>query len=223
MTIVQNQSSKAAFSTDTDEELLFYTSLRGEDPENAQAAWAAFYQRHVAYLHGICRRRYGRILGDGVQDLVQDTFIKVFDRASTFTNDGIADPDRARRRVRAWIGRISQHLFLDRFRQQPPVEPVESPDDLPAPPALSPEPSREELLIGQALDELSDREQDVLQVTAEWYCEGQTQRVPNDIMEALALRWNTTAVNIRQIRHRATLKVKDYLCSHGIERLGEQP
>lgn len=49
----------------------FFMSLKKEDPESAQLAWADFVERHWSYLLGICKKSYGRSLGDlGVEESI---------------------------------------------------------------------------------------------------------------------------------------------------------
>ncbi len=50
------------FRSDTDAELLYYMSLRDEDPAAAEGAWAEFYRRHVQYLYGVCYKAYGDLV-----------------------------------------------------------------------------------------------------------------------------------------------------------------
>jgi DNA-directed RNA polymerase sigma subunit (sigma70/sigma32) len=65
--------------------------------------------------------------------------------------------------------------------------------------------------VTEGLDELSEREQDVLRVTALYQRAGDHQRLPNAISAELALRWETTNENIRAIRSRALKKLSDFV------------
>lgn len=216
------QSPKPAsrFSGDNDEELLVYMSLRGEDPKAAEEAWAEFYNRHLGYLFGQCKKVYSATLGDlGVSDLVQDTFVRAFERAGTFKSRPTIDNDAIRYRVRGWLGRIANRLFLDILRG--PVErglsETESIAPLPADDGNANDDcvSPRVKLIRDALATLSERERHVLRVTADWHRSDRVhQRISNKDMSALAQQLQTTAVNIRQIRKRAIDKIDDYIKSH---------
>ena len=81
-----------SFAGDTDADLLAYMSMQEEDPEAARDAWAELYARHAAYLHAVCQRAYGDLLGGdkGVGDLVAETFHRAFHRARLFTSSNSA-------------------------------------------------------------------------------------------------------------------------------------
>src|SRR5689334_15462167 len=107
----------------SDADLLARVAAQGADPRGAHEAQAEFYARHVRYLYGVLTSRRGKLLAlaaTSAEDLVQDTFRRAFERAHTFTSDGIVDPGELQRRTRAWLGRIAQNLLadaLDRIRE----------------------------------------------------------------------------------------------------------
>src|SRR5438105_3339854 len=85
---------------ESDEDLLVFMTMRSDDLAVANAAFAEFYERHVHYLFRRCRGATSRILDEsGAWDIVQETFIRVYERAATFDAKGITDPDRLQRRV----------------------------------------------------------------------------------------------------------------------------
>jgi hypothetical protein len=80
---------------ESDEDLLVFMTMRGDDLEVANAAFAEFYERHVHYLFRRCRGATSKILDEaGAWDIVQETFIRAYERAVTFDSEGITDPDR---------------------------------------------------------------------------------------------------------------------------------
>lgn len=221
MSSVAKQKSRTAFSSDSDEDLIFYMSLQGEDRASAEEAWKEFYFRHRSYLVGVCKR-FQSALGDlGVEDLVQDTFVRVFKKAHTFKPLGDGS-DHARARVRAWLGRIANRLFLSSLRGQPKIEfvddPYESIGNEPAAVANEPDSDESEHLpvLREALRTLTEREREVLVASYSWYEPGDgCNRMPSDELAALCSRFQTTAANIRQIRSRAVGKLEKYLEDHG--------
>jgi len=70
--------------------------------------------------------------------------------------------------------------------------------------------------VQDGLSQLSDREQDVLRVTALYHRAGDHQRLPNSVSAELAARWGTTNDNIRAIRTRAMKKLKAFLQARGL-------
>jgi RNA polymerase sigma factor (sigma-70 family) len=166
----------------------------------------------VRYLYAVLLRQKSKLLsiaGMNAEDLVQDTFHRAFGRAGTFDAAGIDDPERMRRRARAWLGRIAHNLLADalnRVREvsaTPYLERV-SCDEIDA---AAPE-SADLQRMRDALAQLSDRERDVLTVSALYFQAGEHQRLPNAVSQELALRWDTTNENIRAIRSRAMKKVR---------------
>jgi RNA polymerase sigma factor (sigma-70 family) len=206
-----------------DDELLAEVARRKLEPDAAHRAQAEFYARHVRYLYGVLQRHPDRLLqlaGASAEDIVQETFHRAFERAHTFSIDDAEDPldeERLRRRARAWLGRIAQNLLADhlrRFREvsaSPYLERLSCEEiERPAPPS----PELELVIAG--LGELSDREQDVLRVTALYQRSGDHQRLPNSVSAELASRWGTTSENIRAIRSRAMKKLRSFITARGL-------
>ncbi len=72
--------------------------------------------------------------------------------------------------------------------------------------------SQQMQILQEALDELSEKEQDILRVTFLWHQPGQEhQRVPPKALAELAARYDTTAPAIRQARKRALDKIRAYV------------
>jgi len=214
-----SEAARAEPAGETDADLLLFMALRADDPPGARAAWEEFYARHVRYLYAVCLRAYADLLGGpaGVGDLVADTFRRAYEHAGTFDAAGLDDPDRLRRRARAWLGRIAQRLVQTALRGRaklPTVrlEPdhwqlIAGRDELPP----AGDPQRVER-VREAIASLSPREQAVLRVTFQWYRPDRShQRLPNDVAAELAESLATTPENLRQIRRRAMRKVEAIL------------
>lgn len=199
-----------------DAELLFRIANSRAGSDAARAAQSAFYRRHVRYLYAAVLKRSARLLelsSSTAEDLVHDTFQRAFARASTFRRDGITDPDRLRRRARAWLGRIAQRLLADALgdthetSDSPYLDALSANEDAEPTPDDDPSPRLE--LVCRALESLSEREQDVLRVSALYQRLGEAhQRLPNAVAAELAARWGTTTENIRAIRSRAMKRLR---------------
>lgn len=200
----------------SDAQLLERVSERASDAAGARSAEAEFYERHASYLYAVLTQRVRRLLalsGREVEDLVQETFFRAFARAHSYTAGDALDEDSERRRSRAWLGRIAERLLADwlagarEVSASPYLDTLAEPD---APPPSSRSPRLR--LMREALDTLSERERDVLRVSALYFRPGaEHQRLPNDASAELARRWGTTGENIRAIRSRALKKLKEYL------------
>ncbi|HVJ15501.1 MAG TPA: sigma-70 family RNA polymerase sigma factor [Polyangiaceae bacterium] len=204
----------------SDADLLARVAGRDRDALAARRAEAEFYARHARYLYAVLLRRAKAPLaleGSEVEDLVQETFYRAFQRAHTFDRGQALDGEELSRRARGWLGRIAQNLLADwlsgrhEVAASPFLETVPG-RDVDAPPSSR---SPRVRLVQEALDQLSERERDVLRVSALYHRPGEEhQRLPNAVAAELAARWNTSSENVRAIRSRAMKKLRDYLGAH---------
>ncbi|NUO50846.1 MAG: hypothetical protein HOV80_18495 [Polyangiaceae bacterium] len=215
-------------SDSTDAELLERVARQEGDPAAARRAQAVFYERHIRYLFGALLRQKQSLLalaGLSAEDLAQETFHRAFDKAHTFEAGEGLDQDHQRMRARAWLGRIATNLLTDhlhRLREvsaTPYIERVTCRGmDEEVPPSESPGAR----LVAEALEELTERERDVLRVSALHYRAGEEhQRLPNDVSAELASRWGTTNDNVRAIRVRAMKKLKAIVAARTSSKEGE--
>ena len=208
----------------SDFELLSRVAGASSDREGARAAQSTFYARHVRFLYGTLLRRKKDLLplaGLSAEDLVQETFHRAFERASTFRTGYEQDVEREQARTRAWLGKVATHLLADhltRLREvsaTPYLERLSTQDLEDEPPSTRTIAKVD--LVGEALATLTEREADVLRVSALYYRAGEEHnRLPNAVSADLAERWGTTNENIRAIRVRAMKKLKTYLASRGM-------
>lgn len=201
---------KTALENEEDARLLATIAERGQA---ARAEIQTFYARHVRYLYAVVRKQCASlgVTTTEAEDLVHDTFQRAFDRAYTF-RPSAADTEPERQRwTRAWLGKIARNLLLQLLRARP--ETLTGDMDAESERARDSEPpshhQRKLHAVGEALASLSEREQDVLRVTAMYYRASARQRLPNDVSEELAARWQTTNENIRAIRSRALKRVAE--------------
>lgn len=204
------------FHAEGDEDLLAWMSMRDEEPELAQAGCDEFYQRHLNYVYTVVRRAFQTLVGEAaVDDLVSDTFGRVFERAGTYTPCGAPDANGKRQNVLAWVGKIALNVGADYLRD--PNTRLEFVDDWePVEPQMVSRDggtlSIEAQWAGEALESLPVRERTILLATLQHYVVGaENQRLPNGVAEDLARTYQTTPVNIRQIRKRALAKVRKYV------------
>jgi len=197
----------------SDDDLLAWISNESDDSAR-RAAWGVFYGRHAEYLFGACTRIYRGRLDEGlVADLVEDTFLRVYERAAALYRPADAgDAEFRQCRVRAWLAQIAERLAQDVFRgrSRRPAAHLEQEEwqGVPERPESVRSTAAEELC--RVMDEvLEERERDVLRVTFHWHDpERDHQKLPDEAVEELARRWNLKPDNIRQIRRRALQKLK---------------
>jgi RNA polymerase sigma factor (sigma-70 family) len=148
-----------------------------------------------------------------VEDLVQDTFRRAFERAETFRSDEHVDSDQLRRRCRAWLGRIAKNLLADALNRIREASTLDALLERPSEPERQPEePSALLAHVEEVIQSLSEREQDVIRVFCLYYRPGEVnQRLPNAVSAELASRWRTTPDHIRVIRSRALQRIKAHV------------
>lgn len=203
---------------ETDEDLVVFMSWQSDHPGVAQAAFAEFHKRHVRYLYAVCLEAYADDIGHGgVEDLVQETFWRAYEKADTFTPMN-GEEDAARRRIRAWLGRIAYRLVLTAARQQKRrVRLVTGKEDRVDRCPDRTVPRREltpgEELVRRGMNEvLNERERQVLENFASYYdAESEHQYPPEGLVAELCERLGTTEENVRQIRCRALRKIKEFI------------
>jgi RNA polymerase sigma factor (sigma-70 family) len=203
-------------SSDSDYDLLEIMTWKDSDPEPAREAWAEFYRRHVKYLYSACFR-YTKGLGGGqeAEDLTTETFRLVYERgAKTFRRPESDDPEYARRRIRAWVGRIAQNLSRSSYRGRH-IQEVQL-DDI-AWDSLSEDlssaetaPSQTSIRMRELIEsELTERELFILRVTSLYYDEREPNRhLPSHVLDDIAQQFGITRENIRQIKSRAMKKIE---------------
>lgn len=209
-------------------ELLGTMAMQAHAADAARAAWGELFVRHRNYLFVVASRAYGSFLGeDGVVDLVSDTFRRAFEWCGRQPDPGQVraqftspDADETRRRVLGWLGAIAQGLFRDRFREV--ADAAEKADQFhedwqrcqAEEPEDAPESSRHHL--DAALDTLSQHEADALRASLPWYDpDTQSFNLPRGEASRLAELLGTNPETLRQRRHRALQRIKEYLKKAG--------
>jgi RNA polymerase sigma factor (sigma-70 family) len=202
------------FAEDLDEDLLAYVAMK--DGESSEQAAAEFYERHKRFLYSLLLSGgFARVLGgsDALEDVVLHAFADAFENAAAYRPCGSGDAVKQRRACRNWVVGIAKNLIRNALcRRVSVVAEVVLDDscDLVVDAAMSDAQQSElQRIVGEVLDGMSEREQDVLRTTMLFYKPGeQHQRLPNDVAKSLAERLATTPENIRAIRKRAFAKLK---------------
>ncbi|MCW2901491.1 MAG: polymerase, sigma-24 subunit, subfamily [Streptosporangiaceae bacterium] len=192
-------------------------------PGPAQAAFGEMYQRHLDAVYRRCRR-FAPALGGagGAQDLLQDTFVRAFERANTYVpNEGIG-PLRERNLTMRWLAQIATRLFLDireaQIRERETrsqewydrrgeeertlsVHASEKEDGE----NLSAATEARRKLACSALAALIERDRHIVLVSLDWYDRTKARpfRVPPDVIIAVCEKFQITTDYYRQIRGRA--------------------
>lgn len=202
-----------------DFELIRRMADHGPDSSEARDAWSLFYTRHHQFVARVCTCRHGYSLGSaGVNDVVQDTFIKAFNGAHTFDHAEESGSPEQELKCRGWLVAIAHNLVQDRYRGQPEVRLIDDADlELAGVPGGNsdqiPAPESERLrLLKSGLGLLSDAEQTVLRATMLWWqADREHQRMPQSAMQQLSTELGKAPDTIRQMRLRALRKLEKYV------------
>lgn len=183
-------------STLSDEDLLSRVA-RGDT-----TALEALFDRYAPSIRGLGRK----ILGDdaGLDDLVQETFWRMWTRAGTY------EPKRGR--AASWLFGIAHHLAIDhlRRRQSRPdpveLEPAEGYPDLSTDVAEAAQASIESKLVREAFQALPGDQRKVLELA---YFEGRTRREIADVLQ-VPLGTVHTRARLGLMKLRAELRARGY-------------
>lgn len=185
------------------------------------AAFEEFYRRHGPYMYNRvarwCRRTDG-LLADA-DWFYHQVVLLVFEKAATYDPQCGDDSGAESANLRAWLGKVIENFLLTQLaRVEPTVslvlleelgqEPFEVPwheiEDDPISPRMA--------LIVDALETLTEREQDVIRrlwLEKDW--RRPNARLPANVTKQIADSLTTTPANLRQIFHRAMVKIRDYV------------
>ncbi len=211
----------------TDGELLALVAQRKHNASVADAAFKVFYERHVHHVFYFCKSRFtnpalaSTDLEESITDLVQETFLRVFEKAHTFVGD-VSDAaasacEAHHKQTRAWLYRIAENLFKDNLRRNISLNAERFSEDEEAQlvdaSSVANELSDVSLpdsirmrLVKVVLRLLPEREQDILRVIYQWYEPG--KKLPSSVIDDLTAQHQTTRENIRKILSRARKKIE---------------
>lgn len=208
------------FSTATEADLFEWMAAAESCQEDARAAFAEFHRRHAAFLYAQCVRRYR----GAAEDIVQDTLLRVYERAETFDLEragGGVTPAGASRAVRAWMGSIAHQIATDYLADRTSGPLIVTPERITSlPDNTCADPAREypsldaELIerVRQVIDELSPREQEIAWVIAHrWSPDYQQNCWATEDLDSIAEKFSLKRENLRQIRTRLIKKLRTLL------------
>lgn len=197
--------------------LFLSMALKKDNRQDAEKAFAEFYNRYKNYLFTVVRNAceswtmYGEELIQGVH---QNTFLTVFEKAEDFMLIENIPFERQEKRMKSWLGIIAHREMLQLLRQfKKDKEKIEYHDDLTflenSDEEIKPQKSEDFLLAEKALNTLSERDRNIL-VTYLMFEEG-NKKLPSSEIQRLAEMWEVLPDNMRQIKKRSLEKVKKYI------------
>lgn len=203
-------------SDESDADLLTMVSWREDEEEAALAAWGEFYRRYFDLLALICLKAYQRQIGEAaVEDLVNDTFLRVWTHGAATFRTAETDPGKLRKLIGVWLGEIARNLFLMQLRGRnrlPEIAFDETEHACEVAMPLSEERRQQCEQLREALDGLSERERDVLMARfSNYHRSGGKQQFDPEVLADLAEKWQITKDSIRQVLCRALKRIRSQL------------
>lgn len=183
--------------------------VRDNKDSDREVAWDAFgkiYQKYKSLLWTLC----SYYCGDGVNaDLVYEaTWEKIW-------NSPKYDYKQYKGSFKVWLAKMAKWAWLDVRAKSVLGTDAEIPDIPVEPKDLELVEEHvplnvNEILLEEALRQLSDKEYDILMTYLE-YDTDQKKHIPDSVLAVLLTKYQTTPANLRQIKCRALKKVKDYI------------
>lgn len=201
-------------SIEVESEELVFLMMSDDDESVRLEGVEKFYKRYSQYLFNSCKRICkGHIdAHEDASDLAADVLLKIFDKADTYSQQGITAPQILSYNTKAWINRIVLNTYLDQKadmeRDANAVEKVIcEQQDIEGSPIIQTKFIREAM---ECFSILSEKQQDIVRA---YYMEKDVANInargKEGITEALAHDYETTQQNIRQIVSRAKKSIAD--------------
>ena len=198
-------------------DLFLSMALKEGDRQEAEKAFAEFYNRYKNYLYTVVRNAckswimYGDEL---IEEVHRNTFLTVYEKAESFLLIEDAPFERQEKRMKSWLGKIAQTEMFKLLRLlKDEKEKIEYYDDLTflenSDEEIKPQKSEDFLLAEKALKTLSERDRNIL-VTYLMFEDG-NKKLPSNEIQRLAEMWDVLPDNMRQIKKRSMTKAQKYI------------
>ncbi len=198
-------------------DLFLSMALKEDDRQEAEKAFAEFYNRYKNYLYTVVRNacksweKYGDELIEGVH---LNTFLTIYEKADSFLLIENIPFERQEKRMKSWLGKIARTEMFKLLRElKDEKDNIEYHDDLTflenSDEEIKPQKSEEFLLAEKALQALRERDRSIL-VTYLMFEDGK-KKMPSNEIQRLADMWDVLPDNMRQIKKRSLAKVKKYI------------
>jgi DNA-directed RNA polymerase specialized sigma24 family protein len=201
----------------TDVAIIQLIARREEDEAIARAAFQEFYERQEEYLAAVARkvcRQFPGTANELFEAVVQNTFVRVFERANTFDTQKMKASQQAAS-IKAWLGRIADNEHKALLKQLVPRTQLSIVEDLaiyeadyaydPAQESATVPLSVNEALLEEALSILTEAERYILINSMAYEEEG--KYLPSDFITSTCDKFSISKVNFRKIKSLALKKV----------------
>lgn len=192
----------------SDEHLFKLIASKSEYLELAQNAYEEIYRRYAKLIWNLCNSACESFvvvdLPAFIEEVFSQTMIAIYEHPTYKPGKG---------KVATWISKIAQNKARDLIKDWPrPCEVLDGSRSISYLVEYDDEEdyiTPEQQQLNQALSHISEKERDII-LTYMMYQDG-NKHLPDDILNELRLRYNTTSENIRQIKKRAMTKLGAYI------------
>lgn len=204
----------------TSEELFLHMAMKDDDRLSAEKAFSIFYKRFYKYLMQLCIsvckpfKRYG---SDLPELIFTNTLLKVYQKAESFICiEKLTGEDKKELRIKAWLGRIAERELYTFLKKNSTHTNLDFKDDMSEfedicfdPEEIPPPPNEKMIKLEAALQQLSDRDRDILMTS--YLFEKENKTMPREVIKDLCDHWGILPDNLRQIRSRSIHKLTNIL------------
>jgi hypothetical protein len=206
-----------------DDDLLVFMSMYKEDPETAEKAFNEFYKRYKGIVYPVVYKfcaECTKNVDELAKIIFNNAFFNAYQYAGSFSAKGETKQEVIKKRIIGWMVQIVRteikNQFSSQYDREKEQEAYAAMSKSAAAPSLRPSPK--EIVVTRAFEQIpKDRDREIFYTYWFFYEEtpgGNAKRLPDDVYENLARRYNTTRENIRQIISRCKKLVKDYIAQN---------
>jgi len=199
------------------EDILLAISEKLNDENSATNAFAKLYRGYSKFLSSVISRV---LKNSGIYDehvlntVINNTFYKIYENPLIFSFKQGAIDDKG---FKAWLAVVAKNELkrllheyytnmysLETLETEPAIESPELPEGVYESVNLK--------IMDAALNTLTERERHILLTLYLYYEEG--KNTPSEVLNMLCKMYNTTKMNIRQIKVRSEKKIAEYFSKH---------
>lgn len=194
-----------------------------------EIAFNEFYRRYSSFLLKVCQKCCSGFdtSEDLARDIHQNTFLKILSSSKSFKPKEGSNSTNISRDIKAWLARIAKNELINFLRKNPdeivlsnPFRPksddgflelisLQTEEEIEG--TTRNESSKIEWTkLDKALKSLTERENHILMTYMQYFNSNDPQKhLPDDILESLCKKFSISSENVRKIKSRALVKIKN--------------
>lgn len=200
------------------EELLINFSYKEEFKSNAENSFIEFYRVYSKYLYKVvieAKRKYSFLRDDIVDDIVNNTFLKIYENPLLFIIDETLSDSSTDARFKAYLSTIAKNNLKDLLNteiKENHLKIIDDDDEKFDPPEIEVDEnfslSEMRVTLNEVLNTFKERDRAILLTLYEFYEEG--KNTPTETLDWLCQIHKTTRDNIKAIKSRCNKKIIDH-------------